>query len=233
MRKMLLPLLMLTVGCGGVRGIKAPEIQGPDTKAVLRVSTGFGFAHACPVAEGTYAYTARHVIQRPPYGNTETLNLQWSDGNGNWGLASSKVEDISSARDLAVIRPYKKPFPGSYVVASEAPAVGAKLTILGYNYESAESFLDDKVVTAKFYREVAGLMVLSKSADQGSSGGCVLNEQGELVGIAVWGPQARNTETVGIMLALWGDHAPIPAPTDEDEATKALLRKFFGTPLGS
>ncbi len=232
--------IIVAVGCARSHPSEPkPELDG--VVAILRISTPYGLGHACPVSE-TSAYTARHVV-KPLHGNPEySVGVTWTDGDGHSGYAKPFGTDM--VRDVAYITPLNDgKFPHAFETATEAPVVGDKLKILGYNYEESKAFLYEKLVVATVTNNVAGLIVMKGNPDHGSSGGCVLNSKNELVGIMVWGsPTSRTFEQMAMAVAVYGEYdifkhlaeqekskpksEPEAEPTDSE--VLGLLKRFFG-----
>jgi len=52
-------------------------------------------------------------------------------------------------------------------------------------------------------RTIADNLILDENSKPGSSGGCVLNDKGEIVGIVAWGRQMPDGGVIGITVGVW------------------------------
>lgn len=198
----------------------------------LAVSTRLGLAHGCAIelttslvdalrspqvglpkeiaarlaAGQTAILTNGHVVDpRPLDTNAPALPVCWSDERGNEGLASPIW--IDRYRDLAILE-VRRGLPGTvFPLATERPATGAPTWTLGYDFSSRSRALAPRVVHADIVRTVAGLVVLDRSADEGSSGGCVLDADGHALALSSWaiGVGYKDGERVSAAVGLWGD----------------------------
>jgi len=200
---------------------------------VLRLIGRFSTAHACPYGDGRYALTAAHVIDPRPFDlSVPAFAVRWSDGDGHSGVAEPVV--IFRSSDLAVIeREDRQPFSRAYPLARAKPFSGDKVFILAYDQDSKVAALSPHLVEGSVLRVVADNLILDENSKPGSSGGCVLNDKGEIVGIVAWGraamtkfPKARAyplaVEAVenGARYAvakLWKYDEPPPRWSDADE----------------
>lgn len=188
MTRALVPLLALSMAVPA-------HANTPDVSAIIRLAGTGSVAHGCPVAADK-AYTNAHVTRG-------TLGLSWTSG-GSEGVALETGRD--RFRDLATIAPRGR-FPRWYPVAKEAPKEGDKLTFVGYEWRSRKEAFAERVFEVRALREFPGHLAYSPAGTPGSSGSCVLNAKGEIVGINMGamevGPKDKG-EAVGIAVAMWG-----------------------------
>lgn len=194
-------LALAVLGCASVP-VKEATQPRPDMDGVLRVIGRFSTAHACPFGDGQYALTAAHVIDPRPFDlNVPAYAVRWSDGDGHSGVAEPVVVFRSS--DLAVLeREDRKPFARSYPIAQKPPLAGDRIFVLAYDQESKGTALAPNLIEGKVLRVVADNLILDENSNPGSSGGCVLNERGEIVGIVAWGRQMPDG-VIGITVGVW------------------------------
>jgi hypothetical protein len=197
--------MWFTYGCASAP--KTARISAPpDTTGVLAIMGKYSIAHACPVSENL-ALTAAHVIDPRPFDKETPLHgSRWSAA-GEEGLIDSDA--VLRESDLGFISSLK-PFPAFYQHAEEAPEVGETLWLVGYNWSGAKEAFAEKIIRVEVVRLVAGHLIFNRAGQPGSSGSCVLNSRGELVGINVAGMGVGYKEEVGIAVSVWGAWWPTP-----------------------
>ena len=125
----------------------------------------------CPVSK-TEALTARHVAIQSP--------LMWGYPMSAYGGTVTRVW-VDTRRDLGMVRIAAGPaFQRFYAVAKEPPQVGDKVFIQGYDNDVGWT---TKWYVAKVTNLYTGNVDYDDTPGPGSSGSCVLNERGEIVGI--------------------------------------------------
>jgi len=169
-----------------------PPLQVDAEKYIVSIS-GETFGHACPISADE-ALTAKHV----------ELPVMWADGNGVRGslslIAKDKRRDIARARSDV---PFGKWFP----VATRPPVEGDRVSMVGFDFGNG---MTPRYVTARVVNAgVGGMFSYDKGGGGGSSGSCVLNEAGEVVGINT-GFVENNGRMFGIGVLVYGDLTEIP-----------------------
>lgn len=159
-------------------------------------SPDLGQGHLCVVGSTTEAYTAKHVAEVARY-------LTWADELGNSGVVTAQWSD--ARRDLAVVSIVDgtQPFPSFLTLAREEPSIGSVVYIVGF--DKSLNFRDI-TVRAKVVEIRGGLLTYDASPGSGSSGSCVLNEDGEVVGVNV----AVDGTGVGLGVLLTGQWGEVP-----------------------
>lgn len=195
MRSAVLGLCVLLVSCAGRRdfvGPPVPELEDPG----VALSNPGGLGRGCP-ADGVI-YTARHVLEnrRNP---GEFFGALWTDRLGNSGWA--KHTGHSSIADVGILIPQDNG-PKQIRMAKTAPLPGDTVHWWGYDYRDRARALAGHKRQATIIRHEAGLWVLSELPNPGASGGCLLNDAGDVVGIIVWGIQLHDRSGVGLAVNL-------------------------------
>lgn len=198
MRLLTLVLVGLTATFAGA----GEKDRVPDMTGILRLVGRFGAAHACPVGE--LILTNGHVTDLRPFDRDVSLMpYRYSDGAGHSGILAPVSTERCADLGLMAVRPgfTVKPYP----VASEAPKVGERVWYQGFDFASRGKAYAERVVAAKVLRIVAGHLILDEVGDFGSSGSCVLNVRGQVVGINAFGHKVRSGEEVEGVVGIWGE----------------------------
>lgn len=173
----------------------------PDTRAIMALMGRFSSAHGCPVG-AEKVLTSGHVIDLRPFDTGIPLYpYQFSNGFGEAGV----VRPIMAAgdTDVGLMEP-AAPLTNFFTLAEGPPVPGESLWFVGYNYGSRSAALAEEVFRVTVVRVVANHIIMSDGGPAGSSGSCVLDVFGRVVGInegwiAVGGGGAK----VGIAVGVW------------------------------
>lgn len=202
-RVLLIVLAAVTMFCGSAPGSWA---DSHNLGNVLRLIGKDNAAHACPTSP-IEALTNAHVARRHKQnGDVEWLNYIWSVGSV-MGFLRPKSED--EYRDLAKVEPVGSRFPAWYQIAASEPKVGDKVYLLGYDWSKAKKAMADDEIEAKVTRIVAGHIQFVPSGVGGSSGSCLLNERGEVVGINE-GSWPTDDGIGGMAVGVWRSILEVP-----------------------
>ncbi len=219
---------MLTFGL--LCGESSAGQPAPDTSAVLSVIGRFDMAHACPVAEDR-ALTNAHVLDIRPFDPSTPLVIH------RFSTSDRAVEGIlepvfvSVIEDIGLAIPRNTKFQRFYPIAAAAPQPGDRVWWLMYDWSSRRNMFVDKVVSGKVLRTVAGNIVIDTPTQEGSSGGCILNADGQVVGLVAWGVGDQNTEvTVGVgVYGPWiRDLLTLPTKAPQSTPDQGLLEQILG-----
>jgi V8-like Glu-specific endopeptidase len=193
--------LLLCPVYAGPKEQKQPEQPAPDLSRIVALVGPSNMGHGCPVS-ATDALTAGHVagtwrggVQAPQSYRGE--NSEWA------GYLDAVL--ASTYEDAGVLRVDKDgvTFPSWYTLALRAPAIGERLWWVGFDWRKGKTAYQTQVFTAKVVTIKAGSIVLDTQAVEGSSGSCVLNAQGQVVGLLVWGHQMNDTHNMAVAVGLW------------------------------
>ena len=185
MKLLCLGFALLISACGGKY---IPPALGPITLDVdpsIAIQAPNGNAgHACAVFNdyGEFFLTASHVVW-----NEETqsyMPVVWSDGFGQEGYF--ETDGPFSAVDVALLNPVgeKRPFA---LPQGPAGKPGDTVYWFEYDFRTRKNALRARRRFAKILRVVAQHYILDDLAEGGSSGTCLLDAQGEVIGIVVSG----------------------------------------------
>jgi len=204
----------------GIPAVKPSPSPSPGTRVVVHVKgedrivalwTKDTLSHACPI-NSTDALTADHVALKDKFINGSEGKFApfviWGDELGNTGTAQWQWSDVR--RDLSMIRtpPLTPNFSAYLRRAAEVPAVGSKVYVVGYDFKTTDpgtGGLGDWTMEVTVTGSRAGVLVYSGTPGGGSSGGCVLNQRGEIVAVNV---AMVNGEGLGLLVV--GEWAVVP-----------------------
>ena len=184
-------IVAITVAAGCATVHQAP-IQAPSLDGVTTVTGRMGVGHVCPFAP-TLAFTAEHISG-------------WHSPSDYWKNAA-RVPLITELdgdpvsvleyradrrRDLSLVKILTPGYtwPRVYKVAQDPPEPGDKIYLRGFDVMEGFEVVD---MEAKVLAVTHGVVYYSDSPGRGSSGSCVLNQDGEIVAI--------NTHLYGIPAA--------------------------------
>ncbi len=161
--------------------IGTPKV-GPDGGKILRVTGRGGMGHACPIAPDV-VLTAAHNIDPEPYDATVGLvALRFAAINrSSKGMLIPVV--VSQAEDLGIMTTEEK--LQFYPIAPKQPEPGDQLWWAAYKLDRQKDAGIPVLHTGRVNAVYAGLIIMDESAIDGSSGSCMLNEKGEVVGIMI------------------------------------------------
>lgn len=202
-RCILIILAAITMFCGSAPGSWAAQ-PPVALDYVLRLIGRHASAHACPISP-RLALTSAHVVDLRPFDSGIGLfPYGWSDGFGFFGWVTPL--SVESARDLARIEPLSGDnFPHPIPVAKVVPMPGDRVWFLGYRFDNPKNVMAEERVEARVTRIVASHVFYVPAGHPGSSGSCVLNDAGEVVGIVEGGFTTEEHEEGGFAVGVWGE----------------------------
>jgi hypothetical protein len=164
-------------------------------------------AHVCPVGPKE-AFTAFHVAVFNPFDeDIYPISLFWKHG-------VLRATTVIRSLDVARVVPISgSDFEYYFQISPVDPKVGDTLYITGYNQNKEMTTVTAKV---KVLNIIAGTTLLyDKTPGPGSSGSCLFNEEGEVVGINHSYRTASNGRPYGI--GTWLSPSVIEALRSKEE----------------
>lgn len=205
-------------GILGLAVASSPE-KAPDTSKIVSLTGRTGAAHGCPVAPWLLVSSA-HVYDVQP--NDPNFPLISYRGQSPYWAGGTTGIWVSWEEDLAFAVPTSD-FPSWYAVASKEPQPGDRVWWVGYNFKNPKLAFDRKVFSETVVRSQAGTLILNGRAIPGSSGSCVLNAGGQVVGILMATTDMENGEPITLVVGLYPPWFRMP---DEGVSrAKALARQ--------
>jgi S1-C subfamily serine protease len=186
-------------------GSPASEARG----SLGQVSTPTGSGSAWVVDDGTMITNA-HVVE------SESEVQVVFDGGGQDTCDVVDVDPVEDLAELACDTDGHEPLP----LADAAPELGANVTVLGYPGDSGQLTATAGIVSATDVPP-EGWIQTDAPLNPGSSGGPVLDEDGQVLGVAV-AVDSRQTDTgfaipaVRVHTFLEGADASSSSPADDD-----------------
>ncbi|WIM95197.1 trypsin-like peptidase domain-containing protein [Actinoplanes oblitus] len=189
------------------------QTTGHDARKAAESATGTG---VIANEDGT-VLTAFHVVD-----GAETIKLTFTDGT----TSSARVASRDQALDIATLAPAKLPDPlvpavlgGGVEVGDTVVAIGNPLGLTASTSSGVVSGLDRELARSA-RGGIAGLIQFDAAVNPGSSGGPLINDQGQVVGIVVALANPTDAGTfIGIGFAVpigaalgGGDNGPGRAP---------------------
>lgn len=180
----------------------SPLAFAQDTTGIFRLHGRYARAHACPVVFRGELYVLTNAHVTALWNRWDLYPYRYSNGAGEEGVIDPLRVDRAS--DLAVVKPSSMPTHW-YRVAEQAPKVGDKVRLIGFDTRNHKTAYAEKVFDTTVARVVAGHLILSDAGTRGSSGSCVLNERGEVVAVNARGEPMENGREVGGVVGVWGE----------------------------
>jgi hypothetical protein len=189
MRTALIVLLLLPA-----RLFAAPPMLG-----TVQVHS-FVIAHACAV-DGQLV-TNRHVIDpRLQFDGAVSLSVRFSTPQGEEGWARTGWR--STSEDLAFLIP-ETPLTYYAPRAASAPKQGDHVRWVGYSWKSRTRAFERKEFGGRVSQITAGHIIVEEPTSQGTSGGCVYDAVGDVVGIISSQVPTEDNSAATVVVSLYG-----------------------------
>ncbi|MEU4621321.1 trypsin-like peptidase domain-containing protein [Actinoplanes sp. NPDC023801] len=155
------------------------ETTGLDDRNRLEAGTGTG---VIANADGT-VLTALHVID-----GAESIRLTYADGT----KATARAASEDPSRDIATLTPDKLPetlvpavLGGGTQVGDDVVAIGNPLGLTFSTSSGVVSGLERKLNRDEGEADIEGLIQFDAAVNPGNSGGPLINDRGQVVGIVI------------------------------------------------
>jgi V8-like Glu-specific endopeptidase len=181
----------------------------PDETRVLNLMGRFLWGHACMVAPG-WALTNAHIADLMPFDASVPLfGLRFATTDDRYQgymhpFRASTIDDLAIG-SLVDLNEVAMAGPVPYTLAEQAPTPGETLYWVGYDWKRRKNVADRLHLNARVLRVVAGHVFMDRTTYPGSSGSCVLNENGELVGLVTGAMSTNDRGSSAVITGLWGE----------------------------
>lgn len=180
----------------------AAEPIPPDVSRIISVVGPRSMAHACPVAPDL-ALTAGHVAQEDRVIGPAVPKSYRAESAVWAGYLDAAM--ASSYEDAGFLRVDKDSaaFPSWYEFQLAPPLPGERLWWIGFDWSKRSRAFERRLFSGRVLRIVAGNIILDTSTPGGSSGSCVLNSAGRVVGTISWNKPLDDDSGVGVAVGMW------------------------------
>ncbi|GAA0436675.1 hypothetical protein Aca07nite_17350 [Actinoplanes capillaceus] len=155
------------------------ETTGHDSRAHAEAGSGTG---VIANADGT-VLTALHVVD-----GAETIEVTYADGT----RAAAKLRSEDPSRDIAMLTPEKLPetlvpavLGGGAAVGDDVVAIGNPLGLVFSTTSGVVSGLNRKLNGDDGGQGIEGLIQFDAAVNPGNSGGPLINDRGQVIGIVI------------------------------------------------
>ena len=190
-------IVCLVFGC--LAPAPAAEQIPPDVSRIISVIGPGSVAHACPISPNL-ALTAGHVVRDVEPGGGSTTHAYRAE-NGEWaGFVDPAM--ASDYEDAGFLRA-ETPFPSWYTFALRPALPGERLWWLGYDWSKKSRAFQRRVFSGRVINVIAGSIILDVPTPPGSSGSCVLDSSGKVIGTIAWSHEQEDSSQVAVAVGMW------------------------------
>ena len=204
-------IVCLVFGC--LVPAPAAEPIPPEVSRIISVIGPSSVAHACPISPNL-ALTAGHVVRRENLAGKADLRFYRAE-NGEWaGYVNPKF--ASSYEDAGFLEA-ETPFPSWYEFALRPAFPGERLWWIGYDWSKKSRAFQRRVFSGRVINVIAGSIILDVPTPPGSSGSCVLDASGKVIGTIAWGHSQEDDSQVAVAVGMWAPWFTGKTPTPVKE----------------
>ncbi len=172
-----------------------------DPSPVVAISSRFGWAQGCAIGPDLIL-TAAHVLDvEPKNPNVPAFPGRFESEDGTVGtlrpIAIDQASDIALARTSVPLKHHR-------TLAAEAPEIGAELHWVGFDWGKRSNAAKRKRFSGRLMRIVAGQLWFDEETPAGTSGSCVMTDDGAVVGIISAGLGTEDQREATIAVAVFG-----------------------------
>lgn len=198
----------LVFGCLLPNPALADPAPPPEVLRIISVVGQSTMGHACPVMDGL-AITAGHVaISQRLFGDPAQNAYRGESTDWKGYLTAKFASDYEDAGFLAS----ESPFPYQFKFAMRPALVGERLWWVGFDWRKKGQAGARRVFSGKVVSTPAGAIFFDVPTDPGSSGSCVLDADGKIVGVIAWAMGLQDQNSAAVAVGLWAPWFKVPQP---------------------
>lgn len=173
----------------------------PDASRILSLIGPDSMGSACPISPDT-AFTAGHVSgSTNAFGVSGSNNYRAENGAGWSGFV--EAAHTSAWEDAGALRPSDSPPFDPLELAYRKPEPGERVYWIGFDWRTRKRAFERRLFTGKVQRVIAGSIILDTPTTPGSSGSCLLDQSGKVVGVIVWTVGLDDQSEVAVAVGLF------------------------------
>lgn len=179
-RRVLPSVVFITTDEAATRAPRPPSSAEPGNDDATKDESNGGLGTGVIISAEGIILTANHVVA-----DAKVIKVTYADGTSS----TATIESAEPERDLAVLRPTRKPevvvpavMGGGVTVGDEAYAIGHPLGLVDSFSSGVISGLNRSIPTENG-TVLSGLIQFDAAVNPGNSGGPLLNRSGQVVGI--------------------------------------------------
>lgn len=151
-----------------------------------------GVGHGCPVND--ILVTNLHIVLTKKGQLIQAVSISQGGLNGIAFVANTSV-----AYDLVLLEPM---MPLRHLPGGDIAEPGDVVYWFEYDFRTGENILRARRRVARILRIVAGHYILDSAPVAGASGTCLINNEGEAIGVVNAGFEADNGEGAGVAILI-------------------------------